>query len=346
MSNTTLATGDNLLPVYWVKKALLILYDETVLYEFAEKTPLPKGTGNSVYWNTWVRVRGASAAVGTEGSAQTAVVLSSRRVTATVGQYSRSIAVTDLAQYMYVLNADEGAQEQIRRAAKETLEYVLHTGIFKSAYYGSQSTTGILSALMSAVASAFCSKTGTSSTSNKQFQFPAVFGASATRLSAVSASAPSLSAKASLYAIRKAVLKLDQKNAMPMADGFYVGYAHVNFLHLLSGDPSWKEWNAYQNSKETMYKKEVGRTWRVRWVSSTLCPRYAVTAHSVNISFIFGQEAFGATEAFGGVQIYKVTGADKSDPADQLTKYSFKLTAAAAALNPSAGILLFTSEKL
>jgi len=346
MADTTTAVNNNLLSQFWVKKALLILYDETVLYEFAEKTPLPKGSGNTVYWNTWIRVRGASSAVGTEGAAQTAVTLSSRRVSASVGQYSRIINVTDLAQYMYILNSEEGAMEQIRRSAKETLEYVLHTGIFKAAYGGSQSTTVILSVFMSSPRSAFCANTGTMNASNKQFQFPAVFGTSTTRLSATSASAPSLSAKASLFAIRKAVLRLDQKNAMPMADGYYVGYAHVNFIHILSQDPSWVQWNAYQNSKETMYKKEMGKTWRVRWVVSNLCPRYAVTAHSVNISFIFGQEAFGCTEAFGGVQIYKVTGADKADPADQLTKYSFKLTAAAVALNPSAGVLLFTSEKL
>ena len=346
MADTKSTTNDNLLSQYWVKKALIILYDETVLYEFAVKTPLPQGTGNTVYWNTWIRVRGASAAVGAEGTPQNAVTLSSRRVSAQVGQFSRIINVTDLAQYMYVLNVEDGAQEQIRRSAKETLEYVLHTGIFKSAYYGSQSTTGILSALMSSVASAMCANTGTNNNSNKLFQFPAVFGASTGRLSAVNKAAPSVSAKASLYSIRQAVLRLDQKNALPMADGMYVGYGHPNFFYTLTTDPAWKDWNQYQNSKETMYKNEYGVTWRVRWTKSTLCPRYAVAAHSVNISFIFGQEAFGCTEAFGGVQIYKVTGPDKADPADQLTKFSFKLTAAAVALNPSAGVLLFTHEKL
>lgn len=346
MADTAKATNDNQLSQFWVKKALIILYDETPLYEFAVKTPLPKGTGDTVYWNTWIRVRGASSTL-SEGSSNTAVALSSRRVSAQVAQFSRTINLTDLASYMYVLNADEGAQEQVRRSAKETMEYVAHTGIFKSAYYTqNQSKTVILSAMMSSLASAMCANTGTNNSSNKQFRFPAVFGTSTGRLSAVNKNAPSVSAMASLYSIRKAVLRLDQQNALPFADGNYVGYAHVNFMHILTKDPSWKDWNQYMNSKETMYKNEAGKTWRVRWVKSNLCPRYAVTAHSVNISFIFGQEAFGMTEAFGGVQIYKVTGADKSDPVDTLTKYSFKLTAAAACLNPSAGVLLFTHERV
>jgi N4-gp56 family major capsid protein len=154
------------------------------------------------------------------------------------------------------------------------------------------------------------------------------------------------SAKASLYAVRKAGLRLENKNAIPFADGYFVGYGQPNFFYILRRDPSWKDWQVYQNSQETMYQGEVGRTEKIRWIRSTLCPRYAVTAHSVNITFIFGQEAFGATEAFGGVEIFKVSGADKSDPANQLTKYAFKLTGAAKCLNPSAGVLLFTHELL
>lgn len=343
--NTSSTTINNLITRFDEKKALLILYADTVLYQFAKKTPLPQGTGTTVYWHTFREVAGASSTV-TEGTTNTAIQLSSRTVSATVGQYSRVITVTDIGKYASILDVDQGANDQIRQSSTTTMEYVLHTGIFKSTYYGSQSTTGIMSALMSSAASALCSDTGTNSNSDKLFQFPAVFGASVGKLSAVSKTAPSVSARASIYAIRKAVLRLTQKNAMPLEDGYYVGYCHPNFSHVLQQDPTWVNWNTYQNSKETMYKNEVGKTQDVRWLRSTLCPRYAVTAHSVNISFIFGKEAFGATEAFGGVQFYKVDGADKSDPANQLTKYAFKLTAAAKCLNPSAGVLLFTHEKL
>jgi len=71
-----------------------------------------------------------------------------------------------------------------------------------------------------------------------------------------------------------------------------------------------------------------------------------VAAHSVNISFICGQDAFGVTEALGGLEMYLVSGATKSDPANTLTYLTYKITAAAACLNPSAGVLLFTHELL
>lgn len=346
MANTTTSTNDNQLSGYYVDKALMTLYNATPLYDRAAKTPLPQGYGNVVYWNSWRKLAGASSTL-TEGGSNTAVALSSRRVSATIAQYSRVITISDLAEYMYVLNAKEGAQKQLRESANETFEQICHTAIFKSTYFTqNQSKTVILSAMMSGVASSMCANTGTNTNSNKQFQFPAVFGTSAGRLSAVSKTAPSISAQFSLYSIRKGVLQLAQKNAKPWADGNWYGYAHVNALHILKKDPSWKDWNQYQNSKETMYTAEEGKTWNVRWSSSNLCPRYAVTAHSVNISFICGQEAFGVTEALGGLQMYLVSGAQKSDPSNTLTYLSYKITAAAACLNPSAGVLLFTHELL
>ncbi len=346
MANTNSTTNNNQLSGYYVDKALMTLYNETHLYDIAMKTPLPSGYGGTVNWNSWIKLSGASSTL-SEGSSNTAVALSSRKVSASISQYSRTIQITDLAEYENVLNTREGAQAQLRESAKETFEFVCHTGIFKATYYTqNQSTTVILSAMMSGVASSFCANTGTNTNSNKQFAFPAVFGTSAGRLSAVSKTAPSVSAQMSLYAVRKAKLRLRQKNAKPFADGKWFGYAHVNAEHVLTKDPSWLVWNAYQNSKETMYTGEIGQTWGVRWVATNLCPRFAVTAHSVNISFICGQDAFGVTEALGGLEMYLVSGATKSDPANTLTYLTYKITAAAACLNPSAGVLLFTEELL
>src|SRR3990167_5964336 len=346
MANTTGSTNDNQLSGYYVDKALLTLYNETFLYDVSMKTPLPQGYGTTVYWNSWRKLAGASSTL-TEGSSNTAVALSSRRISETIAQYSRTITISDLAEYANVLNTREGAQKQLRESAKETFEWICHTGIFKDTFYTqNQSATVILSAMMSGVASSMCANTGTNTNSNKQFAFPAVFGTSCGRLSAVSKTAPTVSSQMSLYAVRKAKLRLRQKNAKPFADGKWFGYTHVNAEHVLTKDPSWLTWNAYQNSKETMYTGEVGQTWGVRWVASNLCPRYAVAAHSVNISFICGQDAFGVTEALGGLEMYLVSGATKSDPANTLTYLTYKITAAAACLNPSAGVLLFTHELL
>ena len=347
MANTTTSTNDNQLSQYYVSKALVVLESATPLYDVAMKTPLPKGSGNIVYWNAWNRLAGASSTL-SEGGSNTAVALSSRRVSATIAQYGRAITITDLEEYMTVLDSQKGAQARLAYSAKETFERIMHTGIFKSVYYTqNNSTTLVLSSVMSAAASGFCANTGTSNYTNRQFQFPVVFATSCARLSAVLKTAPSISARPSLYAVRKATRVLRVKDAMPFANGRYFGYAHTNFLHTLKRDPQLVNWNGPSGlAKETMWTGQVGSTDGVDWVTSNLCPRYASAAHSVNLTFICGQDAFGVTEALGGLQTYLVTGADSNNIYNTVSSLSYKISAAAACLNPSAGVILLTHELL
>lgn len=347
MANTTTTTNNNQLSGYFVDKALITLINNTPLYDVAMKTPLSQGKGKIVYWNAWNRLAGASSTLA-EGGSNVAVALSSRRVTATIAQYGRAITITDLAEYMNVLDTQAGAQARLRDSAKETFESVCHTGIFKSVFYTqNSSTTLVLSSVMSSLASSFCANTGTSNTTNRQFQFPAVFGTSCARLSAVSKTAPSTSAAASMYSIRKATRVLRSKNAKPFANGRFFGYAHTNFIHILKSDPNWTNWNANSGlAKETMWVGQVGYTDGVDWVTSNLCPRYAVAAHSVNLTFICGQDAFGVTEALNGLEMYLVSGADSNNIYNTVSSLSYKITAAAACLNPSAGVILYTHELL
>lgn len=344
MANTTSTSLNNQLSSYWVDKALITLINNTPLYDVAVKTPLPKGYGVTAYWNAWNRLAGASSVL-SEGGSNVAVAASSRRVGATVAQYGRAVTITDIAEYATVLDAQAGVQQRVRDSAKETLEFVCHMGIYKATYFVSQSTTGILSALMSSLASALCANTGNNTNSNRLFQFPVVFGTSCARLSAVNKAAPSISAGASLYAVRKATRLLRVKNALPYANGRFFGYAHTNFIHQLKRDPAIVNWNAFGGlAEKTMWIGQIGNTDGVDWVTSNLAPRYAVAAHSVNLTFISGQESFGITEALGGLEMFLVTGADSSNLYNTLSTISFKVTAAAACLNPSAGVILATHE--
>lgn len=347
MVNTTTTTNNNQLQGYFVDKALITLINNTPLYDVAMKTPLPKGYGNIVTWNAWNHLAGASSTLA-QGGTNVAVALSSRKVTATISQYGRAITITDLAEYMYVLDTQAGAQQRLRESAKETFESICHTGIFKSVYFTQNSSvTLLLSSVMSSLASSFCANTGTSNVTNRQFQFPVVFGTSCARLSAVNKNAPSVSAGASMYSIRKATRVLRVKNAKPFANGRFFGYAHTNFIHVLKRDPNWTQWNAYGGfAKETMWIGQVGYTDGVDWVTSNLCPRYAVAAHSVNLSFICGQDAFGITEALNGLEMYLVSGADSNNIYNTVSSLSYKITAAAACLNPSSGVILATHELL
>jgi N4-gp56 family major capsid protein len=343
-SNSTTATNNNLMQSWFSKKMLVRLEPQVKLAEFAQRDELPLRTGTTATWNGW-RSIGAASSTLAEGVANSLVALSSRRVTATIAGYGRGNKITDLLSMTAIFDAVNGSMDVLSDSAAKTVERICQTGIYKSTYANNLSTTGILSALMSSLASAMCGVTGTNNNSNSLFQFPAIFGTSASRLSAVNkATGGSLSSQVSVNSLRRVVQKLRLQNARPMADGNFVGYTHPNALHALRRDPTWVNWNQYQNSKETMYRGETGMIEGIRFVTSTEAPRYAVTAHSVNMVFVFGQQAYGLTTLNGQVEMLIARGPDKGDPFNQFTDVAYKVYGAGACLNPSAGRLLFVHE--
>lgn len=345
MANTTTSSIDNMLPAFFSSKMIVRLEPNTPLVEFAQRDDIPMRSGKTVTFNGWNSLAAASVVL-TEGTANALPTLSSRKVVATIAQYGRGVQLTDLAQATSFFDAVNGAMDVLTDSGAKTVERICQMGIYKNDIAANQSTTGILSAFMSSRVSAFCAVTGTMNASNNRFQFPAIFGTSTTRLSAINAAAPSISAQLSVNSVRKTATKLRSLDARPFADGYYVGYAHPNALHTLRKDPVWANWNVYQNSKETMYVGEVGRVEKVRFIDSTLAPRYGSAAHSISLVFIFGQQAFGLTSLDGMVKMMIARGADKTDPWDQLTPVTYKLWAAAVCLNPSAGRILAVAEKL
>lgn len=329
---------------WFSRKMLVRLEPQVKLAEFAQRDELPLRTGTTATWNGW-RSLGAASSTLAEGVTNSLVALSSRRVTATIAGYGRGHKLTDLFQMTAIFDAVNGAMDVLSDSAAKTVERICQTGIYKSSYANNLSTTGILSALMSSQASGMSLvTTPANNNSNSLFQFPAVFATSAARLSAVNKASPLLSAQVSVNALRRVIQKLRLQNARPMADGLFVGYTHPNALHALRRDPTWINWNQYQNSKETMYRGEAGQVEGIRFVTSTEAPRYAVLAHSVNMVFVFGQQAYGLTTLNGQVEMLIARGPDKQDPFNQFTDVAYKVYGAAACLNPSAGRILFAHE--
>lgn len=342
-TNTATTTNDNMMQSWFSRKMLIRLEPQVKLAEFAQRDELPLRTGKTATWNGWRSLGAASSTLG-EGTANSLTALSSRRVTATIAGYGRGHKLTDLFQMTAIFDSVNGSMDVLSDSAAKTVERICQTGIYKSTYANNLSTTGILSALMSSLASAMAGVTGNNNNSNSLFQFPAVFGPSTGRLSAVSKTAPSISAQVGVNLLRKIVQRLRNQNARPMADNLFVGYTHPNALHGLRRDPTWINFNQYQNSKETFYRGETGQVEGIRFVTSTEAPRYAVAAHSVNMVFVFGQQAFGLTTLNGMVEMIIGRGPDKSDPFNQFTTVTFKIYAAAACLNPSAGRIGFGHE--
>lgn len=343
-TNTTTTNNDNLMASYFSKKMIARLEPNTPLIEFAQKDSLELRSGKTATFNGWRTLAAASVTL-SEGTANSLPALSSRRVVATIAGYGRGVKLTDLFQMTSFFDAVNGAMDVLTDSGAKTVEAMCHMGIYKADIGKNAVKTTNLSSYMSSVASAFCAVTGTKN-GDIQFQFPAVFGASVGRLSAVGKTAPTTSAQLSVFSVRKTATTLRALDARPYADGYYIGYAHPNALHSLRKDPTWANWNIYQNSKETMYTGEVGRVEKVRFIDSTMAFRYAVAAHSVCGVFIFGQQAFGFTSLDGMVKMMIARGPDKSDTFDQFTPVTYKVYGAAVALNPSAGRILWVHEKL
>lgn len=352
--NTSIVNNDNLLMSYFEKRAMATLHEKVWFYQIAEKYPLPKGSGQSMTFNGWRTLAAASSTLA-ESSANSSVSLSSRKVAVTIASYGRSVKFTDLLEQTSVLPVEPGALRELEQSAALSVDNAIQLAIFKNvlAQVGQNASTktGILSAYMSATASAFCANTGlVHANSNRQFGFPVVFGTSATRLSAVAATAPSISARLGPIGVRKAVARLKRLNVEPMANGYFVGIAHPNAIATMLGNSDFKQWQTgyVEGPKETMYKHMVGKVHQVEFMESSNAPRYAVAAHSCNLTFICGRGAVGCTELDGGVKmIMKRPGpGDTSNPYDLYATLAYKVRIAGAALNPSAGVILITHEKL
>ena len=351
--HTSTATNDNLLSTYFERRLIQNLKEKVWFYQLATKFPLPKMEGTTITFNGWNKLGAASSTL-SEGSANAAVNLSSRKVTSTVASYGRAVKVTDLLELTSIAPPIQAAVAELSHAAALTADNVIQLAIFKNVLaqvgQNADAKAKILSVFMSSPASAFSDNTGTMNASNQQFGFPAVFGTSATRLSAVSATAPSISARLGPIAIRKAVTTLRKKSADPMADGCYAAVASPQALSTMYGNSDWKQYqiNYMEGPRDTIYKHETTKIHSVRFLESPNAPRYAVAAHSVNICAILGKGAVGVTELDGGVKLLvKRPGpSSTNDPFDQNSTIAYKMRAVATVLNPSAGVILFTHESV
>lgn len=348
MSTTT--TLNNLLATYFVRKALPRLVQKSVLYQFSDKQPLPKGEGKTVQFNAWSNMAAASAVI-SEGNSPSLAAISSRKVTCTLAQYGRGVKLTDLVTYTASLDCYQGAIDVLSDCAAHTVENAIQLALFKSTIGTNTGTSAILSSWMSCTASGFHAGSN-ASLSTLAWGFPVVFGTTATTLSAVSKTAPSVSARMSLYAIRKAVKQLRGKSAMEFADGYYKMVSNSDAIQDLYADPDFKQW--YQYTTPEPMETAAGSKYEMKVegckvYQSNYMPKYRVTAHSCDVSFIFGQGAYGSVNITGGkgfeIIVKRPNDSDTSNPFNLFGTVAFKVTMAAAALNVSSGRTLITHAK-
>ena len=357
--DTSIVNNDNLLESYFDRRAIKAQDDQVWYYQVVQAggliKPIPQGHGQQITFNGFRRLAAASSLLA-EASGNSAVSLSSRKVNTTVVSLGRVVKLTDLLEQTSVLNVNEEALQRITDSANLTVDNALQYACFKGSGAAGRVQVGqladtkakILSALMSARASSFCANTGNAEAGRLQWGLPVVFGASVVRLSAVSSTAPSISARLGPIAIRKAVVRFKRLNIKPFADGRYMGIVHPNALGMMYGNPDWKQWqiNYSGGPQQTMYKHEAGTVHQVRLIESANQPRYAVTAHSCNITTVFGMGCLAAVELGGSVKfiITRPGGQSTNDPFQLNSFVAYKVRMIGAVLDPSAGCHVITSE--
>ena len=345
---STTSTLDNLLPVYFEKRALPRLVAKSVLYQNADKTPLPKGNGKQVQWNAWSNFSPISASL-SEGTNPSLAAVSSRKVTATIAQYGRGVKTSDLIEYTSSLDVINGVVDNLSDSAGLSMDKAVQLAIFR-ATLAKNTANVILSAWMSCIASGFHAGSNAAATDGTNtWGFPVVFGTTATRLSAVSKTAPSVSARLSLYSIKKCVKQLRAANAMEFADGYFKLVTNTDAIADLRTDPDFKNWLQYTQSAPMEKGDAVQPIEGCRIMQSNNLPKYRATAHNVDVTFIFGQGAYGVVDISSGkgfeIIIMRPGGNDTSNPLKMYATLSYKFTMAAAALNVSCGRILFTHVK-
>lgn len=358
-AHTSTTTNDNLLMSYFERRMIKTLYDKVYFYQVAQQSnqvyPIPDSSGTQITWNGWNKLAAASSFL-SEASSNAATNLSSRKVNVSVISTGRAVKLTDLLISTAVLDVNEGALMAIENSAALTIDNTLQYAVFQGSGTVARLRVGqmanaktqILSAWMSSTASAFCANTGTTS-NTLPFGLPFVFGQSAARLSAVNKNAPSVSARLGPIAVRKGVARLQRLNVDPFADGKYIGVIHPYAWSTVLGNPDYKAWklNFFEGPSESMYKHEIGTIHNVRFLQSSNVPRYAVAAHSVHLTPVFGMGCLAAAELHSVKYIITRPGSGSTNDPFWLNSYvAFKLRMAGAILNPSAGVILATHEAL
>jgi len=361
MSDTTtnVARLGALLANYLERVALPRLVQKAVLYQFGQKSALPKNNSNTVQWMAWSNMMPVTGSL-TEGTNPSLAGISARKVTASIAQYARGVKLTDLAQYTVALDSLQGAVEILSDAGGLSVDRVLQTAIFKTsggstgALYQMWGSTGVdntivLSSWASTTASGF--HAGSNSTrSSIAWGFPVIFGTTATTLSAVDKDAPSVSARLSLYSIKKCVKALRAKNAREYADGYFKLVTNTDAIADLRTDPDFKNWLQYTNTTPMEKAEATVPVEGCRVYATNNLPKYRVTAHSCDLSFVFGQGAYGCSEFGNGAKGFEVIikrpgDQDTSNPANMYGTVVFKFNIAVAALNVSCGRILITHSK-
>lgn len=306
----------NLIMSYYDRLLLERLTANLVMYQFAEKKPLPKNSGKTITWNRYTNMSAASAL--TEGTVPAQTVTSTTKVSATLEQYGAYAQPSDLLQMTAIDNQIESLLDLFGYQAGLTVDTRIRNCLLGTSsvpsgaklplqYWHSGTSAGYIGTLSSVNADM------TMDTNN----------------------------------LREAAFNLRRLNVRPFEDGCFVAVAHPNVIKSIEADSNWQTWNHYI-AKETMWKGEVGKIYGIRIVEST--NMYSTTSGAgasttAHFTPVFGKGCYAVTELDGGVKTFVKTpgSGDTANPINQYSTVGWKVTFATEVLHTSAGRVVVTA---
>ena len=282
-------------------------YDMTLLDEaqaslvhdqFAQKRPIPKGSGKTIEFRKFASLPKALTPL-TEGVTPDGKSLTVTAITATVAQYGDFITQSDVLELTALDNTILEATKLLGRQAGLTLDTITRNVL--------QSGTNVT----------YCPKVADDGTETE----------------VTSRAALDNTCQLTVKVIQQVVAKLRAQNA-PTIGGKYVAIIHPYVAYDLMRDPEWIEAHKYAQP-QNLYEGEIGEVAGVRFVQTTEAKIYE---GGVFGSLFLGEGAYGVTEISGGglQTIVKQKGsAGTADPLDQRSSVGWKAIKTAELLIPN-----------
>ena len=314
-TDTTATTGNDLSPemkTYYDKRLLDYAQPALVHDQFAQKRPIPQGSGKVIEFRSFSPLAKALTPL-TEGITPQGSQLNVTSKTAEVQQYGDFIVQSDILELTALDNTILEATKLLGRQAGKTLDTITRNVLV--------SGTNVMYA-------------------------PKINASTGAETEVTSRAGLDTTCVLTVDLIEQIYTELSAMDA-PKIDGYYIGIVHPRAMYDLKRDPDWRKPHEYVDT-QNIYNGEVGEIGGIRFVESTeakifrdnTCPAQTGATpvyYAVFASLCFGDGAFGVTEIEGGglCTIVKQKGsAGTADPLDQRSSVGWKAIKTAEILLP------------
>lgn len=369
MAGPTITTGNisSLVPTYYDRRLLENLYAEVMLYNYAEKKPLPLHEGKTITFSNLSSDTGGLHKTLTEGGAPTAGDLSAVQRSAVIYQFGETKTTSDLLEMTAITDVVSGAGDLMAINAAQTLEYFLREACFRTVPTTMETiSSNLLSGQAGMCLSTVKTDTGVSGVGGSgtithnwlSGGFPRYTVSS---IGVVAISTLTTSVNYSAYELcpgdlRYAVRILRKRNAKPLDDGYFHLFVDSVVEEQLLNSADWQ--TMVQTEPRGLAKWEkgvVGSIYGVKVIRNNYMMSMTDTGLSgagcyVHFSLLIGKGALAVTElepAPGrpgqkavGMTVVPRSKIDHSNPLGQYSTIGWKMSVASTALNTSAGMFL------